>query len=576
MRKLIVDYGESTEINKSLKNSLNSLEKELRNTEEAIQKIESLEGGYRYSSEILNELYSQKREIEKSYDEINYFQGNFTNFIEKVKTTDEDLAKNFKGRVESYCKENKIEITSDFDEFLDKVQAVLDVAGFIPGVGDICDFINAGISLLRGHWLEAGICLIAMIPFCDMIKSLKYSDEAAKLLKYGDEAIDGVKTIAKEGVEKTAKQNSKFLRRGEKADKMFSTIDLGDEFAVTYKNGATDTISKASTTAEGSRCLGNGCFVAGTLVHTEEGIKKIEDIKIGDRVLSFNEETSRTSYKEVVDTIERSTYEICTIEHSNGKIQSTTGHLFMVQGKWWTSAVDIKAGDKLVLGNGEVTDVLDVSVKEGSYPIKTYNLSVDENHTFFVDNDGVLTHNTANIKRCATTKGVSKAEQAISRIDEIEVKFNYKSKYDEAEFARQLADQEASMNKLTVDEYLKNRERYIAEGRAIEGNAAQQAARKEAQAQKIAELRKNGLSYSEAKKQAEEWLKSQAALHNPDQIAGGNPLNIGGIGDSKINSSIGSQWKYRIDAVDEQIKALADKMTEAERKSKYLNVKLKY
>ena len=402
MRKLIVDYGESTKISRNLRNSLNSLEEELRNTEEAIKKIESLEGGYRYSSEILNELYSQKREIEKSYDEINYFQGNFTNFIEKVKTTDEDLAKNFKGRVESYCKENKIEITSEFDEFLDKVQAVLDVAGFIPGVGDICDFINAGISLLRGHWLEAGICLLAMIPFCDMIKSLKYSDEAAKLLKYGDEAIDGVKTIAKEGVEKTAKQNSKFLRRGEKADKMFSTIDLGDEFAVTYKNGATDTISKASTTAEGSRCLGNGCFVAGTLVHTEEGIKKIEDIKIGDRVLSFNEETSRTSYKEVIDTIERSTYEICTIEHSNGKIQSTTGHLFMVEGKWWISAIEIEVGDKLVLSNGEVTDVLDVSAEEVSYPIKTYNLSIDEDHTFFVSSDGILTHNTIKVNSCTT------------------------------------------------------------------------------------------------------------------------------------------------------------------------------
>lgn len=132
------------------------------------------------------------------------------------------------------------------------------------------------------------------------------------------------------------------------------------------------------------------------------------------------------------------------------------------------------------------------------------------------------------------------------------------------------------MNKLTVDEYLKNRERYIAEGRAIEGNMAQQAARKEAQAEKIAELRKSGFSYSEAKKQAEEWITSQAALHNPDQIAGGNPLDIGGMGDKAINSSIGSQWRYRIDTVHEQIEALTDKMTEAEKKSTYLNVKLKY
>lgn len=132
------------------------------------------------------------------------------------------------------------------------------------------------------------------------------------------------------------------------------------------------------------------------------------------------------------------------------------------------------------------------------------------------------------------------------------------------------------MNKLTVDEYLKNRERYITEGRAIEGNMAQQAARKEALANKVDELLDSGMSFQEAEKQAEKWLDSQAALNNPDQIAGGNPLNIGGMGDKAINSSIGSQWKYRIDAVDEQIQAMVKNMTDAERKSTYLNVKLKH
>jgi Novel toxin 15 len=156
------------------------------------------------------------------------------------------------------------------------------------------------------------------------------------------------------------------------------------------------------------------------------------------------------------------------------------------------------------------------------------------------------------------------------------VNFNYKTKYDEAEFARQLADQEAGMNKLTVDEYLKNRERYIAEGRAIEGNMAQQAARENAYLDKVTELRRNGLSQEQAKIKAKEWMDTQAALHNPDQIAGGNPVNIGGMGNKAINSSIGSQWKYRIDAVDEQIQAMIKNMTDTERKNTYLNIKLKY
>ena len=95
------------------------------------------------------------------------------------------------------------------------------------------------------------------------------------------------------------------------------------------------------------------------------------------------------------------------------------GHLFLVEGKWWTSAIEIEVGDKLVLSNGEVTDVLDVSVKEGSYPIKTYNLSVDENHTFFVDSQGVLTHNTANIRKCKASKGVSEAKYQVGAYKDI-------------------------------------------------------------------------------------------------------------------------------------------------------------
>ena len=78
------------------------------------------------------------------------------------------------------------------------------------------------------------------------------------------------------------------------------------------------------------------------------------------------------------------------------------GHLFLVEGKWWTSAIEIEVGDKLVLSNGEVTDVLDVSAEEVSYPIKTYNLSIDEDHTFFVSSDGILTHNTIKVNSCKT------------------------------------------------------------------------------------------------------------------------------------------------------------------------------
>ncbi|GAA1375024.1 polymorphic toxin type 15 domain-containing protein [Peribacillus frigoritolerans] len=46
------------------------------------------------------------------------------------------------------------------------------------------------------------------------------------------------------------------------------------------------------------------------------------------------------------------------------------------------------------------------------------------------------------------------------------------------------------------------------------------------------------------------------------------------MGDKRVNSSLGSQWRYRIDVIDEQIKTIAASMTEVDKKSIYLNVKL--
>ncbi|RIJ63131.1 polymorphic toxin type 15 domain-containing protein [Rummeliibacillus sp. POC4] len=178
------------------------------------------------------------------------------------------------------------------------------------------------------------------------------------------------------------------------------------------------------------------------------------------------------------------------------------------------------------------------------------------------------------IKESKGTGNTKKHLDDVPRIKEIEVNFNRNVKHDSEEFARQLKDQEKGMNELTVDEYLKNRERYIAEGRALEGNVAQQTAREEAFSDKLAELMANGKSFDEAEKEAKEWLNTQAALHNPDQIAGGKPDKIGGMGHKGINSSIGSQWRYRIDVVDEQIREMARSMTPGQLKNTYLNVKL--
>ena len=72
---------------------------------------------------------------------------------------------------------------------------------------------------------------------------------------------------------------------------------------------------------------------------------------------------------------------------------------------------------------------------------------------------------------------------------------------------------------------------------------------------KYNEYRELGLSKKDAITKSEQFMKGKAALHNPDGIAGGKVDQIAGMGDSKVNSSIGSQWsKGRAASIENQIK----------------------
>ena len=82
----------------------------------------------------------------------------------------------------------------------------------------------------------------------------------------------------------------------------------------------------------------------------------------------------------------------------------------MVKNKWWKAAVELVTGDILVSSDGKEQVVKSIKVEEKGYPVTTYNLTVEDNHTFFVSNEKVLTHNTTNmLKKCNYTKEISES-----------------------------------------------------------------------------------------------------------------------------------------------------------------------
>ena len=137
---------------------------------------------------------------------------------------------------------------------------------------------------------------------------------------------------------------------------------------------------------------GHNCFVAGTEVLTENGIKAIETIEQGDLVWAWDEETGDVALKEVVETYVNETEELVHIWADGQEIVTTPSHPFYSPIKGWTDAVDLRAGDILVLVNGEYVVVEQVQHELLEAPILVYNFQVADYHTYYVAS-GVLVHN---------------------------------------------------------------------------------------------------------------------------------------------------------------------------------------
>lgn len=74
-------------------------------------------------------------------------------------------------------------------EWLDDAQLMLDLAGLVPAVGEFFDITNAGIYLLRGDNLNAGLSASAVVPFVGWAGTGgKYGNKAYRLTEVASQA----------------------------------------------------------------------------------------------------------------------------------------------------------------------------------------------------------------------------------------------------------------------------------------------------------------------------------------------------------------------------------------------------
>ena len=199
-----------------------------------------------------------------------------------------------------------------------------------------------------------------------------------------------------------------------------SSVKSTEEFAEYGKSALISTVAGAVVgTVAGAINAATSCFVAGTPVLTEDGDKPIEDVTVGDYVWAWDEATGTTELKQVVETYVNETSELTHIFVNGEEIVATPTHPFYCPVKGWTDAAHLRAGDILVLVNGEYVVVEKIQHELLENPVKVYNFQVQDYHTYYVAESGVLVHNTCNRYGREHGNDIHK-ERIKAKLDELE------------------------------------------------------------------------------------------------------------------------------------------------------------
>ena len=306
---------------------------------------------------------------------------------------------------------------------------VLGLLGCIPGpVGAIANFIDCGIYLAEGDYFGAAICFMNGVTLGttaiagSLLKAGKLCGVANTALRVAmvSERIGGALTFAQNFYNIGQTGIQMYCKYGIMGESM-GLDTVGEVLGIglsamgcaggLYSMGHT---SKELLALQEKVEAGMLCFVAGTKVKTLDGDKNIEDIEVGDEVWSCDVETGETGSKRVTRLSVNEARDIAHVTIDGETIDATTTHPFYVEGYGFKPAGQLLAGEKVRLLDGGIGEVESVTVEHLDEPVKVYNFEVEDWHTYYVAEMGVLVHN----RGCGVASELSIVEKGTKEWDE--------------------------------------------------------------------------------------------------------------------------------------------------------------
>ena len=268
----------------------------------------------------------------------------------------------------------------------------------ITTVGDFLgsryDTAVHGTSFQRGHLIGEGLTVVA--PLLKWLPGLRPAMRVAAAGQPMEEAAAGVRLPIASPPAPDA---------------------LPIEGPVDVARSSDDPLPSPSSADSAPECVGAQCaalcFAPETLVETEDGLRPIDTLKAGDRVLARDPETAALAYKPVLRMIitPRRALETLVVVSALGQMESvrvTPNHPFFVRGRGWVEASQIVPNEDALSDDsgGELRVASAASMAEGS---TVYNMEVQDFHTYFVGRSHAWVHNQS-VNSCP---GIRSAEQRV-------------------------------------------------------------------------------------------------------------------------------------------------------------------